>query len=104
VQTIENIPDHPGRIGRTSLATRITSQLPDWLTQAEVTTRITDHGVATDPTQATQSPTGKASQCFPHNDPRLYVAEPCKARTGWQRITCRDCGRFVGYRQEDRNR
>ena len=98
--TIEKTPGHPGQTGHGTTA----NQLPDWLTLAEVTPQITDRGAAAGPPQAKREPVGKVPRCCPHNDPRLYVVTPCRSRDGWERVSCRDCGRFVGYRPEDRNR
>lgn len=36
-------------------------------------------------------------QCAPHNDPDNYVESPSITRSGWKRITCSVCGRFIGY-------
>lgn len=36
--------------------------------------------------------------CNPHNDATKYRTEPDPKRKGWERVTCSECGEFVGYR------
>jgi hypothetical protein len=38
------------------------------------------------------------AKCIPHNNPGNYIEEPAASRPGWVRVTCRRCGRFLGYR------
>lgn len=95
--TIETTPDHPDRADQGTTA----NQLPDWLTLAEVTTPITDRATAAGPPQAKLEPVGKMPECAPHNDPRNYIATPCRSRDGWERVSCSKCDCFVGYRPKE---
>jgi hypothetical protein len=38
------------------------------------------------------------TSCVPHNDPNKYVEREASNRPGWVRVTCRRCGRFLGYK------
>jgi hypothetical protein len=42
----------------------------------------------------------QARSCSPHNDATNYIDKPDPYRHGWIKTTCRQCGKFIGYRPE----
>lgn len=40
---------------------------------------------------------GLLSPCVSHLDSSTWVREPLADRPGWERASCRRCGRFIGF-------
>ncbi len=45
----------------------------------------------------------EAKPCIPHNDARNYDYQQAPYRSDWYRVTCTQCGGFIGYRPKDIN-
>jgi len=40
---------------------------------------------------------GLLSPCISHFDSACWIREPLANRPGWERTSCRRCGRFIGF-------